>query len=335
MTRGTESNLTGAVATPRLHGDVLRLVSGIEYEINALSERLDNIAFAKSYYYKLNSDEVDDYGAPTRRIRTREFDRARFGVGDSLRYRFSDWIYAKASYEYATRLPNVEELFGNGALISANPAIKPEVSHNVNLGPRFELKRTKGGDFIIDVNLFMREIRDLIVRIPGAVATPNSNVGRARSLGAESSTGWVSPGRWVNLSGSFTYQDVRNTAESGPFEPYNGERIPSRPWLFASWGGGLRFANLPGVQDAVEPYYAGRYTRGYARGWESIGDPQFWIRVPDMISHDVGVTYTKTWADYRLGSTVTVSNLSDARLFDTFGVERPGRAYYFKVTGEI
>jgi hypothetical protein len=27
--------------------------------------------------------------------------------------------------------------------------------------------------------------------------------------------------------------------------------------------------------------------------------------------------------------------VNDAELFDNFGVQRPGRAYYFKVTGEI
>ncbi len=54
--------------------------------------------------------------------------RHREGVGDALRFRFTPWLYAKASYEFATRLPDPDELFGNGILVHANLDLDPEIS---------------------------------------------------------------------------------------------------------------------------------------------------------------------------------------------------------------
>lgn len=36
-----------------------------------------------------------------------------------------------------------------------------------------------------------------------------------------------------------------------------------------------------------------------------------------------------------LYGTLEVQNVTDADLFDTFGVQRPGRGYYFKLIGEL
>ena len=34
-------------------------------------------------------------------------------------------------------------------------------------------------------------------------------------------------------------------------------------------------------------------------------------------------------------ATLEVDNLTDAKVFDNFGVQRPGRAFYLKITGEM
>jgi hypothetical protein len=61
------------------------------------------------------------------------------------------------------RLPRPDEVFGSAALIQANLELEPEVSHNANLGPRVELRRTSLGDFTRDVNAFVRESDELIM----------------------------------------------------------------------------------------------------------------------------------------------------------------------------
>ena len=94
------------------------------------------------------------------------------GVGDSLRFEFTPWLLGKTSYEFATRLPRPDEVFGNGVLIHPNLGLRPESSHNLNLGPRLEFKRTPFGAFVVDVNAFLRETDRLIVLLGDIESTP-------------------------------------------------------------------------------------------------------------------------------------------------------------------
>jgi hypothetical protein len=63
--------------------------------------------------------------------------------------------------------------------------------------------------------------------------------------------------------------------------------------------------------------------------------PDYWIRLPNMVSHDVGLSYLFQRELRRFAATFEVTNLADTKLFDTFGVQRPGRAYYLKLNGDL
>src|SRR5690606_15147578 len=110
--------------------DMLVHVAGIEYEADLFGGRLENIAFAKSYLQLVRSEAID-----TGRLLDR--DGHWFGLGDGLRYRFHEHVQAKLSWEWATRLPRPDEVFGDGALVDPNLALEPETSHNLNLGASF------------------------------------------------------------------------------------------------------------------------------------------------------------------------------------------------------
>jgi vitamin B12 transporter len=240
------------------------------------------------------------------------------------------WLSAKASYEYATRLPGPSEVFGDGVFVAENLALRPEVSHNGNLGPRVELRQPGFGQLTIDINAFVRQSDNLIVLLGDDPSFSFQNVYKARGLGVESGLAWASPGRWVALDGAVTWQDLRNASSSGTFRLYEGERIPNRPWMFASWGARLRFAQLPGADDTLEPFYMGRYVHSFHRGWESSSK-----LVPHQVAHHVGLTYVFAHALVRTSTTLEVANVSDAKIFDNFGVQKPGRAYYLKLTAEL
>lgn len=290
-----------------------------------------NVAFGKSYLYRANLEEVLSNGA------FRKFDNHehRLGVGDSLRVRLTSWLSTKASYELATRLPGPDELFGNGTLIQPNVNLRPETSHNVNVGPRVFLRRSPVGSLVVDVNAFWRETDDLIVLLGDNRLFFYQNVYATRSLGFETAVAWTTPFRPFSLEGSATYVDVRNTSTEGTFADYQGDRVPSRPWLFGSWGARLASGRLFGPNDSLSVFYTGRYTHEFFRVWESAGFRDTKQVIESQTSHGAGVTYTQSGALGRLASTLEVQNLTDARLFDFFGVQRPGRAFFCKVSGEI
>ena len=48
-----------------------------------------------------------------------------------------------------------------------------------------------------------------------------------------------------------------------------------------------------------------------------------------------GVSWNFDHYPYRGSATLEIDNVTDAKVFDNFGVQRPGRAFYLKLTGEL
>lgn len=311
--------------------DLFTFVSGLEYELSAWRERVANVLFVKDYYYQANSEEPLAGG----NFRKRDSDTHSQGLGDSLRVRITPWLYAKASYEYATRLPSPYEVFGNGVLVRANLALEPEVSHNANLGPRLELTQTPWGALTVDINAFWRHSDRLIVLLGNDRYFTYENVYEARGLGLENAASWSAPERWLTLDGMFSWQDVRNVSSKGGFGAFEGDRIPNRPYMFASWGARARLPALSGPRDSLEPFYSGRYVHAFFRSWESQGLREYKQTVDAQVTQSVGVSWTLQRDYLAVTTTLELDNLTDARVYDNFGVQRPGRAFYVKVTGEL
>lgn len=329
-----------------LNQHLLTAVSGLEYEARVLprtrtgpkrrgweDHAIANVAFVKSYLYRTDGVEVlaDEIKRPLDRR------SHRFGFGDSARFTLNEWIYLKASYEYAMRVPRVDEVFGNGILIAANPGLKPELSHNANFGPRAELRNLPFGDLNVELSGFLRDTENLIVLLgdPSTQRFAYQNIAKTRAVGVEGELLWTSPGRWVTAHFNPTYNDQRKTSpqEDDASAP-KGDRVPSRPYWFASWGAQLRFADLLMDDDALEPFYEGRYVHSFFRAWESMGDRATKNVIAAQTTHWVGLTYTTLLGDTKLASTFEVQNLTDERVFDFYGVQRPGRGYYLKLAAE-
>ena len=324
--RITDPNARDILETKR---DLLTVVTGVEYQLNLFDDRLENIFFVKHYFQNVRAAEPPPGVTESRSTNAP-------GVGNALRYRFVDWLYAKASYEWATRLPRVDEIFGDGILILDNPELEPEVSHNVNLGLTVAANDTPGGAFRVDINGFLRDAAQLIVLLAVDEQTQRySNVFSARSLGIEGAVGWTSPGEYVALDGNVTYLDFRNTSSDGNFAGFEGDRIPNRPYLFANGSARFRFPNVFAARDEFALVWNTRYVHGFFRSWESAGITDFKDTVDAQLLHSVALTYLVLGQKAGLSFTAEVLNLTDQRAFDFFGVQRPGRAFYFKTTASF
>lgn len=325
---------------------LLSMVSGLGYELNLVplpgapkdpqrrrrgtDFRLQNTFNVKSYLYKVQSTEELTSGG----LRTHDVETHNFGIADGLRWALTRELFLKGSYEYARRLPDPYEIFGDGALVTANHDLVPEVSHNANAGVLLDWKETLAGDFVAMTNVAYRNTRDMIVLLGTPQYLTYRNVYHAVTWAGEGGLTWTSPRRYVTLDWSGTYNDSRNRSESGTFAEFAGDQIPNRsPWG-TSWGVRLEFRDIFMKRDRIEPFYQGRYTEGFYRSWESQGITEYKDRVEDQVAHDAGLTYVTQWSHLRLTNTIEVQNLADAALFDDFGVQRPGRAFYWKIMGE-
>ncbi|WP_437755175.1 TonB-dependent siderophore myxochelin receptor MxcH [Sorangium sp. So ce1389] len=313
--------------------DLVNWVHGVEHQLNLLDDRLENLLFVKQYVQLVRSEEIVQGLAD--RFRRRDRDTHRLGVGDGLRFRFSEWLYAKASYEWARRLPRPDEVFGDGALILDNLELSPETSHNGNLGVTVDADDTAAGAWRLDVNGYLREADDLIVLLGSGQVSRYDNVFSARALGVEASAGWTSPGEHLALDGNLTYEDFRNTSEEGTFAGNVGQRMPNRPWLFANGSARVQLREVAAPRDEIAVTWNTRYVHGFFLGWERNGRREDKARVPSQLLHSLALTYVARLAPRTLSFTVEAHNLTDEPAFDFYGVQRPGRAFFSKAMLEM
>lgn len=262
--------------------------------------------------------------------RERDFDK--FGWGNALRYRFNDVLSGKASYEYATRLPQPDEVFGDGVIVFDNLELEQEVSHNVNLGLSVDSYVNDAGDWRANANLFLRDTDDLILLIGSDRFFVHQNIYSARSQGIQVGAGWSSSGGLVDLDANITSIDFRNTSSDGTFSRYDGDRIPNRPHLFANATLRLNWADVLADFDELSATWNYRFVDQYDLIWESIGLDAFRQSVPEQQSHSLALTYSRDLFSSTLDLSAEVQNLTDDRLYDFYGVQRPGRAFYLKAS---
>ncbi len=307
-------------------------VSGLEETSTFLDGQLENIVFVKDYLQLASAQEAL---IGSRTFRERQRDTHRLGVGDALRHRFFSWLYAKVSYEWATRLPSTYEMFGDGVLVVENLGLEPETSHNGNVGLTVDARKTGLGDFRVDTNGFIRAADHLIVLLGNERVFSYQNVYSARAIGIEASSGWTSPGEYLSLDGNVTYQDFRNTESEGTFAAFEGDRIPNRPYLFANGSARLLFRRLASSRDELSFVWSTRWVHEFFRSWESAGSRAYKPYVPAQLLHGAALTYVAHGDDLTVSFTGEVQNITDRRAFDFYGVQRPGRAVYFKTTMEF
>ena len=309
--------------------DLLTSVVGVEHEVDAWDERLENLAFAKYYLQVASSEEV----LPSMIFVDRERRSQRAGIGDSLRWRFTPWLWGKASYEWATRLPRPDEIFGDGVLIKANLALEPESSHNVNLGAAVSASSPTAGAVRGELMAFGRFADDFITVLGADREFSSQNVFAARSLGADLALGWTAPSEWLALDLTATYVDLRNVSDDGAFSDYQGDRIPNRPWLTSAGGVTLSHGGLLRAGDMLSGSFNSRFVGKYYRAWQSLGREDSKQFIDWQLVHSAVVTYRIEGAvDGSIS--VELSNLTDELAFDFYGVQRPGRALSMKATLE-
>ncbi|AFE08242.1 TonB family protein [Corallococcus coralloides DSM 2259] len=320
------NNQPDPLSAPR---GVTSLVTGLEYQLDAIDGRLQNIAFVKDYLQDVRAQKL---------LASAEFlDQGRtaheLGVGDSLRFRITPELSAKASYEWATRLPRPDELFGDGNLIDANLELQPETSHNFNLGLGYAGTEGRAGSFRANVGGFARLTDQLIILIGQGSSFTYQNVYGSRSLGALGSVGWTSPGRYLSLDGNATYQDLRNTSGEGNYAEFKDQRIPNRPYLTANGSAQVRVSGLLKFQDELLVTWRTRYVDDFLLSWEALGNDEK-LGIDSQLTHGLALTYVIRDMTTRLSWTLDFQNITNAQTYDFYGVQRPGRLIAAKFTLE-
>ncbi|HVU58809.1 MAG TPA: carboxypeptidase-like regulatory domain-containing protein [Puia sp.] len=293
--------------------------------------RLQNNLIGKYFHYTTDASDGDYQG---NEVHTRN-SHTNWGLADGIKYTLNEKSFLTLSGETSLRLPEQDELFGDGNLKLSNFALKPERSANINLG--YNLSSPLA--YSIEINTFYRYTKDLILLMPiNFIYSQSQNVDKVRGMGLNADGNYfLFP--WLNLNANFTYQDLRLTGTG--YATTEGARLKNTPYFFANAGANARIEHLLSRRDKLNMYWFYSFVREYYLDYipkkaEPAGFLGLFGRasidarniIPDQSVHTAGFTYYPTPS---LAIGFQLKNIFNARVYDNFKIQNPGRSVSFKI----
>jgi iron complex outermembrane receptor protein len=227
------------------------------------------------------------------------------------------------------RVPNLQELFGQGGVIVGNPDLQPETSRNWDLGLRLTLPaRGPVSGAVFEYGHFDNQVDDLIVLLPVGVSSFKPfNIPSARLRGNEvalRATLW----RRLGLVANLTHQSTDITGGV-----HDGNQVPGLPALESSvrldlWWSRDRPLPVGRAGSVLWPGRAFFETTVVADNYLDSANTQL---VPSRALFNVGlVVAPPPLRGLALG--VEVRNLTDDLTRDLLDFPLPGRAVFATVS---
>lgn len=322
----------------RTISDLAKNVTSFNYEAETINRKLRTNLFAK--YYQQNSAKstpvVTVVNGETVVERAEEKDhRTTWGYGLATSYSVVPKIILLASAERAVRMPGESEIFGDPSdNIVANPGIRPEVSDNYNLGFRlgyFDLDKHRVS---LSAASFLRNVKDRIIREVNVNLADNEvelspfvNLGKAQSVGFEGELGYIYNNR---LNVMFTFSKFNsllkgNGSAADRLSGYYNQQIPNEPFFTMNGNAQYRIDHFIQKESLVNLFY----NFGYVAPFRTIWPKSDWFTTPTQLTHDLGVNYR--FPNKRIVVSLDAKNIFNAEVYDNFGVQKPGRAFYAKL----
>lgn len=300
--------------------ELFKNYAGLALDSDFKDGLVGNTLYIKHFYSNSLGNRIVGYGELGDPIRTIS---SVVGYGDVLDYKFNETIRLNLGYEYTIRQPDGEEIFGDYITIQPNPELIPEKSHNINFGVEAKANKISAG-----ANFFYRNTKDQIFLNSLTFGQAQYlNLLETKTTGVEANFS-ASLLKGLNASANATYQNtILDEVDPSSDIPTDliGERIPNTPYFYGN-AQLLYKTKSPFAKEAdLSLSYGLNYIHGFLRSWDvartQSGTPTQWI-------HNANVTWTAPKG--RWSFSLECSNLTDAKAYDNFFVQRPGRSFFFK-----
>ena len=209
--------------------------------------------------------------------------------------------------------------------LRSNPELRPERSHNLNVGFRIDKIFSGNRSGYLEFSTFLRSTQDRIFARISTFDVINDNGPAEEALGAELDFA-LDITSSLSFNGNATFQDIRLTEATDFTEEFLvGERFPNIPYFFFNTGLRYKRADILkntiltafAYQSFVEEYFL------FFRASPKVQPPT----IPQRNIIRAGVTAeVKNWT-----VTAESNNLFNADVFEEFREQRPGRTWHLKV----
>ena len=303
------------------------IVSGLTWEAKLFGRKLTNMFSAKYFHLHSEIEDLTSYEmieAPKKKSNT----TSQIGWIEAMKYEPFRGFHLKVSYQRAIRLPNSQELFGDGIITFPAAGLKPEKSHNFNLGFLIDKNDVLGLSRLqFEVNGFYMQVSDMIKLMKQHMAAGYVNAEKVHIKGIETELKLdISP--TVYAYGNLTYQDVRDVLDYLPGtqapNPTKGLRLPNIPYLFANFGAEYHSDRLF-KNWYVKAFWDGKFTEEFFYFWELTKLQK--RRIPRSFVNDIGLLLT-----YKNKYSIALEchNLMNKEVWDQFCQPLAGRTFHLK-----
>lgn len=307
-------------------------IVGLTYSQSFLDNRWENSFFVKDY---LNTTSIEQNDQATI---TGAYDieanttKSYWGGGAGMRYTIWDELAVKASYERSVRLPLSRELLGNGTTVYPNLALKPENSHNINLGLFGNWHITGSHSIYYEASGFLRYVDDFIQATvsekEGLMQYENIPAVHIKGLEGEVRYNWKDNLQIVVNSSYNEARDQKKYKTDGKPSATYRNRVPNRPWFYSNADITYRFYDLVQRDDRLRIGYSWQWIHWFFLSWEAYGALESKSRIPTQNVSDLHLTYS--WKKERYNISLECSNLFDATVYDNYMLQKPGRSFFAK-----
>lgn len=312
---------------------VAKHVLGLTYNQSLFDGKMANAFFIKDYINHVNIGQKDLYWITNSQSVKSETTKNNLGGGAGVRYKFAEPLAIKLGYERTVRLPQARELLGNGTTVYPNLKLKPEMSHNVNIGLFGNTSFGHGDQRLsYETTAFYRDVKDYIFLVvseaEGMYQYDNVKSIRVTGFDAEARYSYQD---WLQLNANCSYQhsiNMNRYLDDGKESVIYKNKLPNKPWLFANADLQLSKNGLFQQGDRLRLNYAYQYVHWFFLTWEGFGSLQSKSRIPTQNFHSASVTYS--WQRERYSFTVSCDNLFDCTAYDNFKLQKPGRSLMTK-----
>ena len=313
-------------------------ITGLGYQIRY--NRWNANVFGKMYRLYSSTNKLMDQFTENQRWEKLSDRKQRYGYGAAATYYILPSLQAKVSFERAYRMPEAVEMFGDGLVQKANPDLKPESSNNLNAGLLYD--QAFGAHRVqAEVNYIYRDTKDFILKGVSLSSNPTTsydNIGKVQTRGIEASLGYAYK-RNFHINGNLTYQNIKDKMKyqesqntfvgDGISENITyGQRLPNIPYFFMNGHADYQFFNLGAKGNSLTLNYDIQYIHDYYLAFTGLGAKATKKVIPEQLSHNISVGYSL--CDGRYSVVAECNNLTDAKLYDNYRLQKPGRSFNVK-----
>lgn len=321
-------------------------IFAMNYEAELLRGKLKTNIFGKYAIYKTDQQRPISELNGILNYQNSSTTRDNKGFGGTLSYEAIRNGFLILSAEKSFIMPTDRHIYGepeNNLL--ANPNILPELAVNYNLGGRYNFNTSNQHKFSLYGNAFWRNGYDKIIQqtrvdpviegrenqVEDIQVTQFVNLSKTQSIGFEAEVNYIYDNKlnaMVNFSKFNSLYKVELDERGNPNSLYN-KQVPNEPFFTVNGNIQYRFDNLFQKKSVMNVYY----NAGYVAAFSTIWIESEWFTTPNQFTHDLGASYR--FPTGKLVASLDCKNLLNAEVYDNFGVQRPGRAFYFKLNYTI